>query len=178
MQYKNTETRFGVVSIFLHWLMTILMIGLLLLGLYMTRIPISLLKLKLYGLHKEVGILILVLAIIRIIWRFTNAVPHLTMPRWEVIVAKAAHFAFYAFMLILPVTGWIMSSAAGLQVSLFGWFELPDFVGPSEHLQAIMIEVHKWLAYCLIAAICVHVVAALKHHFINNDTVLRRMLWP
>lgn len=178
MQFKNTKDSFGIISIFLHWLMALLIIGLLAEGLYMTRIGISVQKLQLYGWHKELGVLVLILVIIRLIWRMENITPSLdALIYLEKLAARSMHVAFYLFMFLLPLTGWIVSSAAGLPVSFFGLFLLPDLVRPNEHLQQLFTEVHQWLAYGLILAICGHVAAALKHHFIDKDTILKRMLW-
>ncbi|OAI49156.1 cytochrome B [Gammaproteobacteria bacterium SCGC AG-212-F23] len=179
MLMRNTQDRFGFVAIFLHWLMAIVLIGLVILGLYMTRIPISLDKLKLFGWHKEWGILALMLVIVRLAWRLLNTTPTLNeLPWWEKIGARAAHWAFYFFMLAIPISGWLMTSAAGLPASFFGWFVLPDLVTPSEQNRILFAVTHKWLAYGLIATFCVHVAAALKHYVINKDEILQRMLWP
>lgn len=178
MEIKNTSKRFGIVAITFHWLMALIIIGLLALGLYMVELPIGALKLKLYRWHKEFGILVLILVSFRIGWRFCNVTPALPshLAAWQRFAAHAVHYAFYFFMIANPITGWMISSAAGLPVSFFGLFVLPDLVGPSESLRHLLSEVHKWLAYGLIAAIFAHVGAALQHHFIYKDDILRRML--
>lgn len=179
MQITNTNARFGIVAIFFHWLMAFLLIGLVALGLYMKRVPVSVEKLQYYGWHKEFGILVLMLVIVRLTWRLANATPSLIeLPWWEKYPAQVVHYLFYIFMFALPITGWLMTSAAGLPVSFFGLFALPNFVAPDDHLRHLLAQVHKWLAYGLIATFCLHVVASLKHHFINQDNILRRMLWP
>lgn len=179
MRIKNTESRYGIVTIFLHWLMAIIMIGLVILGLYMTGLPISLEKLKLFGIHKEFGLLILFLAMFRIVWRIGNITPLLpdTIPLWQKFAAHAVHYALYGFMFALPITGWLLSSAAGIPPSFFGLFVLPGLVAPNHHLQDLFTVTHQWLAYGLIATFCAHVGAALKHHFINKDNILKRIFW-
>src|SRR5579872_2280474 len=133
MQLFNSQNRFGIVTILLHWIMAILIIGLLAVGIYMTRIPVSLTKLKLYGWHKEYGLLVLMLAIVRITWRFINVNPELSsLARWEMLAARAVHWAFYFFMFAMPITGWLITSAAGLPASFFDLFVLPNLVAPSE----------------------------------------------
>lgn len=178
MQLKNTENSYGMVTLILHWGMAVIIVALLVLGLYMTRVPVSPLKFKLYGWHKEVGILILMLAMIRVVWWSANILPVLpaTLPRWQKMAAHAVHAAFYVFMFLLPLSGWLMSSAAGFPVSFFGWFLLPDLITPHEGWRVLLSETHEWLGYGLIATFCAHVGAALKHHFINKDNILRRML--
>ncbi len=173
---KNTSTQYGSIAISLHWIMAILIIGLLILGLYMTNLPIGLLKLKLYGWHKEYGLLVLALVIIRLMWRFINITPMLSLPSWEIIAARCTHWSFYLLMFALPVSGWMLSSAAGLPISFFGLFTLPDLVSANENLRMTMQLIHMWLAYAMIALLCLHIAASLKHHFINKDDILRRML--
>lgn len=176
MQFKNTQNQFGVIAIFLHWLMAFLIIGLICVGLYMARLSISEQKLRLYGFHKEFGILVLMLAIVRLTWRFQNINPSLaTLPAWEHLAARSMHWLLYGCMFALPILGWLASSSAGLQVSFFGLFLLPNLVSANESHRILFQEIHKWLAYGLIAALCGHIGAALKHQFINKDDILRRM---
>jgi len=176
MRIKNSEKHFGIVAIILHWIMAILLVSLLALGLYMVALPINLEKLKLYGWHKEYGMLALMLAVARSIWRISNMIPQLSLPWWEKWAARAVHYAFYGFMLAMPLTGWIITSASGLPVSFFGWFVFPDLDSPNPDLMSLFQQIHKWLGYGLIATIFLHTSAALKHHFINKDDILRRML--
>ena len=179
IQLTNTDNRFGVIVILLHWVMAILIIGLLAVGIYMTRIPISAQMLKFYGWHKEWGILALMLVTVRLAWRFRSITPSLTsLPHWEAIAARSAHWAFYLFMFALPICGWLITSAAGLPVSFFGWFVLPDLISPNEEQRVLFTNIHKWLGYGLIATFFLHVSAALKHHFINKDDIMLRMLRP
>lgn len=176
MQIKNTGNSFGIVTIFLHWLMAILLIGLVCVGLYMTSVPVTEFTLKLYGWHKEIGMTVLMLAMFRIVWRLGNINPSLSsLSRWEQVAARVVHWAFYGFMFALPITGWLMTSSAGFPVSFFGLFLFPDLVSPNETRRAFFQEVHECLAYVLIFTFCVHVGAALKHQFIDKDNILRRI---
>jgi len=176
MRIFNTRDRYGIVAILLHWIIATLMIGLLILGLYMVALPISLEKLKLYGWHKEYGFLVLALAIVRILWRLTNTTPALSIPPLEEFAARSVHWIFYIFMFALPITGWLITSAAGLPASFFGLVTLPNLVSPNEELRQLFQEIHEWLGYALIAVIALHAAAAFKHHFINKDDILRRMI--
>lgn len=175
MQIKNSTTCFGIVAILFHWVIAVLIIGLLALGLYMVPLPVSLSKLKYYGWHKEFGLLVLFLAIFRLIWRLSNVNPELALPWLEKIAARSMHWAFYVFMFAMPITGWLITSAAGLPASFFGLFTLPNIIAPDEDKLILFEWIHEWLGYALIAAICLHFTAALKHHFINKDDILRRM---
>lgn len=174
--FRNTKNRYGWVAMLFHWAMALLILAMLGLGLYMDGLPVSLAKLKLYGWHKELGILILFLVVLRTVWSCVNIVPVLPPPYWQQLAARALHLAFYGFMFVLPITGWCMSSASGVPVSFFGLFVLPDFVAPNKQLGHLFRVVHGWLAYGLIAAIVSHAAAALWHHFIQNDDTVRRML--
>lgn len=178
MQIKNSKNRYGAMAILFHWTMAFLIIFLLAEGLYMVRLSVSLQKLKLFGWHKEYGILVLMMVCVRIGWRFCNVVPALPdeIPVWQKIAARTAHWAFYVFMFAMPLTGWLITSAAGLPVSFFGWVTFPDLIAPNTNLRIFFTEIHQWLAYGLIATICIHTGAALKHHFINKDNVLIGML--
>lgn len=176
MQIKNSATHFGIVTIVFHWVIALLIIGLLALGLYMVNMSgWSAQKLKFYGWHKEYGLLVLFLAVLRIIWRLANDNPELALPWLEKIAARSMHWAFYIFMFAMPITGWLITSAAGLPASFFGLFTLPNLVAPDESNRILFEWIHQWLGYALIAAICLHVAAALKHHFINKDDILRRI---
>lgn len=176
MRLKNSESHFGLVAIVLHWVMAFLIIGLLAVGLYMVELPIGLQKLKLYGWHKEYGLLVLALVVVRLSWRIINATPQLALPWWEKLAARLVHWAFYGFMFAMPISGWLVTSAAGLPASFFGLFTLPNLIAPNEELLQFFQWAHQWLGYGLIAAIFLHASAALKHHFINKDDILRRMI--
>jgi cytochrome b561 len=156
--------------------MAILIIGMLALGLYMVRLPTSLDKLRLYGWHKEFGLLVLWLAILRISWRWMNVSPRLDIPKLERTAAIAVQWAFYGFMFAMPITGWLMTSAAGLEPSFFGLFSLPNLIAPNDALRHLFGEIHEWTAYGLIGTLILHICAALKHHLINKDEIFRRMI--
>lgn len=169
-------TRFGLVSICLHWGTALLMIGLLILGLYMADLPITPLKLTLYRWHKEYGFLVLIIAVFRLFWRLSNHTPSLSLPPWEEFAARTVHWIFYGFMFALPISGWLITSAAGLPVSFFGWVTIPNLMTPNEGLLHVFQSIHEWLGYALILTILLHASAALKHHFVLKDDILRRML--
>jgi len=173
--------RYGGVAIALHWAMAILIVALVALGLYMTWLPdvgYDQVKIRLILFHKELGIAVLWLAMMRFAWRFGNHLPALVggMPEWQMVAARFVHLCFYALMFALPITGWLMSSAAGFPVPFFGLFYLPDLIGYNEHHFQVLLQVHKWLGYTLIPFICVHSGAALSHHFVSRDDTLRKML--
>jgi cytochrome b561 len=179
MKIRNTQTNYGLVPSLLHWIVAIIIIGLLVFGLYMVRLPISLEKLKFYGYHKEFGILVLMLVILRVIWRMTDITPLLPhyMPKSQKVAARSVHYLFYVFMFAMPITGWIITSAAGLPVSFFGWFVLPNLVHANGNTQMLFTTIHKWLGWALIGIIGLHIAGTLHHYVFHKDNLIRRV-WP
>ncbi len=106
----------------------------------------------------------------------SNIIPSLSLPWWEILTARSVHYAFYGFMFAIPLTGWIMSSFSGFPVAFFGWFVFPDLVLPNSDYIYFFKKAHKWLSYGLIATIVLHILAVIKHQFIDKDDILRRML--
>lgn len=186
MQLTNTPNRYGGVTQLLHWLIVVLIIAQWTLaelaheaGHDKAAHPAEALhQLALLARHKSIGLTIFALALVRLVWRFLSPPPPFppAMPRWQVIGAKLTHFAFYALLLLLPISGLVMSAASNYPVSYFGWFTIPNVVAPDEALKDIMKERHEMLFDILMAFAVVHVIAALKHQFVDRDNVLRRML--
>jgi len=177
---ENTKESYGAAAITLHWIMAVLLIALIVIGVYMVQLPdvgFDTLKIRLILYHKALGLLALALAALRLAWRVTNVLPRLVenLPDWQKVVARFVHLSFYALMFTLPVTGWLMSSAGGFRISAFGLF-LPTLIGHDDYLFQVFITVHKWLGYALAALIFLHACAALRHHFLEKDDTLRKML--
>ena len=174
---KNTKDSFGAVSKFFHWVIALLILGLILVGLYMTQLSYSPDKLELYAWHKSFGLMVLWLAGLRIIWRLLTPQPaaHPDHQFWERILAKLVHFFLYIAMIGLPLTGWLMSSAGEYPVPFFG-IQMPDLVGKDPSLAQLMNQTHTVMAYLLIGAVGLHALGALKHHFFDGDDSLERMM--
>lgn len=134
-------------------------------------------QLALLANHKSIGITVLVLAIFRLLYRFSSKPPALpnVMPRWQKLASHFSHFTLYGLLFAMPISGWLMSSAKAYSVSWFNLFSLPDFVAPDESLANLLHSVHHYLAEALFVIAVLHIAAALKHHFIDKDDVLRRM---
>ncbi len=177
MQIKNTEQVYGLVSKAIHWLMAFGLIGLLAVGWYMEDMPNSPEKFQVYGLHKSFGALMLALVIFRIVWRFINKQPvaPLGLPKFVAFLAAAGHGLLYALMFAMPLLGWAMSSAHGFSVSVFGLFTLPNLVEKSREMAETYGSLHGLGADLLFVVVVLHVLAALYHHFIRKDDVLKRM---
>jgi cytochrome b561 len=173
----TSSTRYGGFAIALHWLLAVALVVSFILGLYMTGLPLSMQRLKLYNWHKWAGISILALSFLRLFWRLGHRPPaDLPMPAWQAAAAHATHHLMYVLFFAVPLVGWAYTSAVGFPVVVFGVWPLPDFVPRDKALAEQLKPWHAWLAYLLAAATVAHVAAALKHHFIDRDGLLARML--
>ncbi|MCC2596677.1 cytochrome b [Pusillimonas sp. MFBS29] len=170
--------RYTRTAIFFHWLMAACLIGTFAVGFFMQDLPLSPTKLQVYSWHKWAGASILMLAAARLAWRLTHAAAPLpaTMSPAARLAAHGAHWVLYALMLAIPLSGWTMSSAYGFPVVWFGVLPLPDLVPKDRALGDALKQAHQILNYTLLAVFVAHVAAALKHHFIDRDDVLTRML--
>ena len=178
MGLRNTPHRWGAVAQLLHWLIVVLIIVQFSLAWYADSLPRGSHKVGVLAEHKSFGITILVLAIIRLAWRWLNPTPPLptTLKPYERVLARLTHALLYALLFAQPLTGWLMSSARGFPVSWFGFFTLPDLVPKNQTLYHALVTTHSALAVLLLVVVALHVAAALKHHFVLRDNTLRRML--
>lgn len=170
--------RYTRTAISLHWLMTVVIVGTFSLGLYMADLPLSPEKLKFFSWHKWAGVTLFLLAIARLTWRMTHRPPELPehMSRHEQRMARATHGLLYVLMFAVPLTGWLTSSAKGFQTVLFGVLPLPDLLSKNKALGDLLETVHWGLNMALAVLVIGHLAAALKHHFVDRDDVLTRML--
>ncbi len=178
MQLRNDEGRYGAVAQGFHWLIAALILTTVVIALYMTGLPLSPDKIKTYNLHKSIGVTILTLALLRLSWRLVSPPPPLpaAMAGWERAAATASHLALYALLFAQPVIGIFHSSAASFPVVVFGMVTLPSVTAPDKGLKETLALLHSWLGWAFIALICLHAAAALRHHFIEKDDILKRML--
>lgn len=173
-----TAPRYTPVAIGLHWLIAAMIAISFSVGLYMSDLPFSPNKLKIYSWHKWAGVTIFLLVAFRIAWRLFHRPPAMpvTMPRWQQVVARVTHILLYALMAAIPLTGWLMSSAKGFQTVYFGVVPLPDLLAKNKETGDLLQAVHSTLNFTLLAVVALHTAAALKHWLIDRDDVLRRML--
>jgi len=178
MAIRNTTQRWGVLAQLLHWLIVLFIIAQFTLATLFDDLPAGPRKLTLLARHKSIGITILMLAAVRLAWRWTNPTPPLpdTLKPYERGLARITHALLYVLLFAVPLAGWTMSSARGFPVSWFGLFTLPDLVPKNKALYEMLVTTHGVLAWTLGAVASVHLLAALKHHFVLKDDVLRRML--
>ena len=174
--WRNSPSRFGRSSRLLHWLMAALILALLVLGSVLVRIQPNLSTLWLYGLHKTMGLTALSLAVIRLIWhRISPPPPPIGPPsHWQNRAARATHLALYLLMLAIPLSGWIASSATGLDVVIFGQITLPPIAPTSEPLENVGFAVHGILTKALMALLLAHIAGAVLRG-LKGDGTLRRI---
>lgn len=175
---RNTTLIWGAVAKNFHWLMALFIFVQYPLGWWMTELKLSPLQVELFIWHKSIGVLVLVLAAMRVLWRFSNRppVPPPAMPNWERLAAKVDHWSLYLLMAVVPLAGWVIDSASGIPFRVFWLFPMPALVGRDKALEDVAKEVHEDLAYVLLALLVLHVGAALWHHYVQKDEILARML--
>jgi len=174
----NDLRHYGSVARFLHWGMALLIICLLALGLYMTGLEQEHpLRHDLYDLHKATGILVLELAVLRLLWNLVNTQPAPVdnMEPWERRAAHGAHQLLYLLMFIVPLSGWAFSSFGGYDFTFYGQYEVPLLFEENKAAFETAREVHEILAFSLLGLVVLHVLAALKHHYLEQDNTLRKM---
>ncbi len=177
--YKNTKTQFGWVSIIIHWLVVLPIIGLYFLGDYMMGLTYydSFYTLA-PKIHEAVGILILFIMLFRVFWKMKNVSPQppASSPKIVNLASKVAHLGMYAFIFVILIAGLLISFAGGQGLEIFDWFTIP---GPSEFFEnqaTLAGDVHRLAALALMGLIALHALAALKHHFVDKDNILNNML--
>lgn len=176
---KNTEARYGVVSKGLHWLIALLIVGLIWLGWYMVDLTYfdrwynsSL------SLHKSLGIIVLSLGAMKIGWTLYSRAPDYTatIKAWEKIAARLTHLTLNFMLLAIPATGYLVSTSEGKPVSMFNVFDVPALMAVNEELRDLAIDLHYYFAYGAAFLVGLHALAALKHQFIDKNDTLKRML--
>jgi cytochrome b561 len=171
--------RYTGIAIFLHWLIALGIVIAFGMGLTMTDMPgITPAKLRLFNWHKWLGITVLMLAALRLLWRLFHRPPALpqAMPKWQRLIAELTHYALYVLMFAIPLSGFFYSLAAGFPVVYLGFIPLPVLIEPNPTLKPLLKEIHYWLNMGMAALVVAHAGAALQHHFISRDDILKRML--
>lgn len=179
---RSTYSR---MSITLHWIIALLIVSNVILALLMDGLLDSAdpsdrgVGRTIVGVHKSIGLTVLTLSLVRLAWRLTHGFPRLPehMARWEVLLARGNHVAFYMMMILVPLAGWTMSSAGPSPLEYFGLFDWPKLpVARGSTLAEAAHDAHIILAFTTVGLVVLHVAGALKHHFLDRDEVLARML--
>jgi cytochrome b561 len=174
----ETPSRYGLTAIVLHWLVAALIGAAFTLGVVMVDIPgLTPTKLRYFSWHKWLGVTVLAIAGLRLLWRLWRGVPPpVTMARWQQRASAIGHALLYGLMFAVPLAGYFYSLAAGVPVVYFGIWPLPVLMEADPVLKPVLKQLHITLVYSMLAVIIVHILAALKHHFIDRDGVLKRIL--
>lgn len=180
MKIKNTSQHFGLLTKLFHWLIAISIIGLIWLGWYMVDLTYYD---KWYNRslewHKSLGMLVLGAALLKIGWQLYSPTPKTTqnLKYWEQLSANIMHKLLFAMMVLIPVSGYLISTSNGKPVEIFGWFDVPALISNNKELRDLAIELHYYMAYATAVLVLGHIGAALKHQFVNKDGTLVKMLW-
>ncbi len=178
MTLKNTQDRWGSISQLLHWTVVILILAMAYLGLTMGDLPNGPHKIKTYALHKSIGLTILALVGVRLLWRVYAGTPRAVpgSPHWQERIASLTHWAIYALLFAIPLSGWVLNSAAGFPLQWFGVINLPKIVAANHGLHDTAKDAHEIMFWILVVLVAMHAGAAFYHHIFQRDATLARML--
>ncbi|MCL6415380.1 cytochrome b [Aestuariirhabdus sp. Z084] len=179
MNLGNSSTTYGWPSIVMHWLSAFAVFGLFGLGLWMTDLGYyDAWYQKGPDLHRSIGLLLFMLILFRLSWRQINTIPHPEpgLKSWEALAAEWTHRIMYLLLIIISISGYLISTAKGRPIAVFDWFEVPAMFGEVSGMEEIVGEVHFYAAWTLVSLSALHALAALKHHFVDGDNTLNRML--
>ena len=178
VRLRNTVDSWGAAARGLHWLTAALILAQFVIGTIAEEMKLTPAKLDLFIWHKSIGVTILLLAVVRLAWRLASPPPELpdATPEWERKLAGLAHWVLYGLIFAVPLSGWWVSDASRVPFQAFFLVPMPDFIAADRALQEAAAEVHEVMTMALLFVVIVHVGAALRHHFLLRDDVLRRML--
>lgn len=179
MTMKNTPERWGAISQAFHWTIVVLIVTIAVLGLTMDELPRTPKYFWVYTAHKSLGLTVLALALLRLGWRlYAGATPPVPgTPRWQERIAGLTHWALYALIFAMPLSGWLYDSSSGLRpLRWFGLAEVPKLVGPDEAIADLSHDLHETLFWVLLCLVVLHAAAAFYHHLFLRDATLVRML--
>ncbi len=178
MTLKNTPERWGSISQLLHWVMLAMIMTMAYLGLTMGDLPNGPDKIQTYALHKSIGLTILALVVLRLLWRLYAGTPHPVpgTPAWQERIASLTHWAIYGLLFAIPISGWVLNSAAGFPLQWFHLFNLPAIVGRDRDLNELAKDAHEIMFWALVGLVAAHAGAAFFHHIFQRDATLARML--
>jgi len=170
--------RYGALARLFHWITVIMVISMVPAGIAMTRISGGSLQNTLFDFHRSVGVVLMVLTLVRLAYRLAKPPEPLpsSIALWQRMAAKAAHAFIYIFLIINPFVGWVATSAYGAAIPVFGLFTMPALLEKDRELSSQLFLIHEVLGIMFVLTIVVHIGAALYHHFVLEDNVLRRML--
>lgn len=176
---RNTRQRWGSVSIGLHWTIALLILLVQVpAGVAMIAVDRGTLQNVLYFVHKNTGLVIFLLAVFRLGWRWAHPVPALPadLPGWQATTARVTHALLYLLLFLMPISGFLYTTLGGFPVPLFGLYDLARLIPENKPLSEVFKFMHLTLQWVLYATVLLHIAGALQHHFVRRDGILRRML--
>lgn len=178
--WRNSGQRYGLIHIGIHWLTAFAVLALFGLGLYMVELGYyDAWYHRAPAIHKSIGLLLFGAFLARLAWRFGSVLPaSLAIRPWQARAAAGVHALLYLLLLGMFVSGYFIASADGRAIQIFDWFSVPAVALPVDNQEDIAGDIHEILAWSLVGLVGIHTIAALKHHFIDKDATLTRMLWP
>jgi cytochrome b561 len=175
---RHSSTDYSDTAKFLHWIVALIVVGLIPLGVIMGELPRGPLQNKLFALHESFGLLMLALMLVRITVRLRGAPPaDPTLTRREQIMSRAIHHALYSLLLLIPLLGWFALSAYGLGPSFFGFGPLPALLSKNETLSKLLFSLHEFGGFLIGGLVILHVMGVAKHAFSTHSDIMSRMLW-
>ena len=180
MQFRNTPDDYGLISKLLHWLIAAVMIGLIGVGWYMVQLSDEdVLYWRLLDLHEAAGVGLLVLFPLKALWMVVSPNPRFlpTLAQWERYLATAVRWLFIFAMLAIPLSGFLFVATNGEAVKLYHLITIPDIGSPGKVTRDLLSDVHYYVSYGCAALVMLHMLAALKHHFLDKDATLHHMLF-
>ena len=172
---KNTRDEYGIVAKLLHWVIAVVILGMIVVGFVMSGMASSELKFQVYGIHKATGVVLLFFIFLRLIWKLINVSVVVEMPLWQHLAAKAGHMLLYGLMFAMPISGILMSLMGGHNISIYGFYTI-EAITKDELIGKTSWILHGYFAWILVGVIIIHALAALYHHFIRKDNVLKNMI--
>ena len=176
---RNTESDYAPVAVVLHWLTAIVIIGLFILGLWMVDLDYYNKWYKLApDIHRSIGVLLAITVLLRLALNLLSPTPkpEPNIKPWEHVLARSMHGVLYLFIFAIAMTGYLISTADGRSVDVFGWFSVPATITGMENQEDLAGKLHYYFAVTILVLAGLHALAALKHHFIDRDNTLKRML--
>ncbi len=178
MAMSGGVRRYSGVAMIFHWLTALLVLGLIPVGFIMVNLGSGPLQNTLFDLHRSFGTVVLAVVALRLGYRILHGAPpqEPSVAPWQRVVSEIVHWALYALLIVQPLVGWAGTSAFGARISVFGLFTLPDLVGKDEALSETLLGLHGLIGFALAGLAAMHIAAALHHHFVLRDNVLKRMM--
>jgi len=178
MSLRNTSQKYGKITIMIHWLMALIIISLIAVGFYMHGLEDGAPKWAIYDLHKATGFIVLLLALFRWYWMLTSQklTPLASFSKFDIKASILSKWLLMSLILLMPLSGFLMSVATGKALSIYGLFNIPSLMEQNKPLAGFFHSMHGYLAWAITTVVALHIIFAFKHHLIRKDDTLNRML--